>query len=160
MKMKNIYDFAVYIPNILYLLPFALLGIGIYLLINLKNPYVDKRFNLILFGAAFCIVGLYSSVMCSLAIVSSYKDIVVPYCNGNYLVVEGQVDNLETSPFLGNGNDTFTVNDVEFEIGNSKPGYQKQAAYGGKITENGQKVKIKYIHSDDTNYIMSLSIAE
>ena len=161
MEMKKVYDFAVYLPHIFYIIPFLFLGIGIYLLLNLKNPYVDKRFNLILFGMIFSVLGLFASVMCSLDVVSSYKDIVIPYCNGEYLETQGPVENLETKPFLGKGNDSFTVNDIEFDIGNStKPGYQKQAAYGGKITENGQKVKIKYIESGGFNYIMSLSITE
>lgn len=158
MKMKNIYDFAVYIPSIFYLIPILLLGIGVYFLLNIKNPYVEKRISLLLFGIIFSVVGLVSTVLCSIEVVSSYKNIVIPYYNGNYYEIEGQVDNLKTTSFLGNGIDTFTINNVEFEVGNSKPGYQKQAAYGGAITQNGQVVKIKYIHSYDVNYIMSISV--
>ena len=161
MEIKKVYDFVIYLPHIFYLVPFLFLGIGIYLLLNLKNPYVDKRFNLILFGVVFSVLGLLVSVMCSFDVVSNYKDIVIPYCNGEYLEVEGQVENLEIEPFLGKGNDSFSVNGIEFDIGSStKPGYQKQAAYGGKITENGQEVKIKYIEAHGFNYIMSLSIVE
>ena len=160
MEMNNVYEFSFYIPSILYLFPLLFIAVGIGFLISLRKPYVGKRLSRILFGIVFIAVGLFASFMCASQIIYNYTDIVTPYCNGEYSEVEGQVENLETRQFWGNGDDSFSVNGVDFQIGGLQPGYQKQAAYGGKITENGQKVKIKYIESGGFNYIMSLSIAE
>lgn len=160
MKFQKIYDCTYYIPSLFYLIPFLFLGVGIFLLINLKNPYLEKRITALIFCVIFIVSGLFSSFLVVSEVIHSYKNIVIPYKNGEYLEIEGEVKDIKITPFLGNGNDTFSVNGVEFEVGNSKPGYQKQAAYGGKITENGQKVRIRYISDNNCNYIMSLEMEE
>jgi len=154
---KLYYDCKVYLPSPLYLIPLIICSLGIYLLVNLKNPYVIKKGILICFGAVFTIAGTVSLVVSIIGYAHMYKNVFLEYKKNNYRVVEGEIEHLKVLPFGGNGADQFTVNSIQFEIdGTLSPGYHKRAAKGGIIKSNGVRVKIYYINYLGTNYIMRI----
>lgn len=85
------------------------------------------------------------------------------YFNGNYQTVEGTIEEFEPLPLNGNGTESFTVNGINFRYSKSAlsyVGYKTTAAEGGYITENGQKIRIRYIYdyTYDNNIILKLDI--
>lgn len=153
------YTCKYYLPAAFGIIPVAVAVVGVYFLMNVNNPFTEDRRKPLLWGCAFLAVGLIVSLVFIWSYVSNYKNIYLPYKNGNYAEVEGRVEELKIIPFMGNGEDEFCVNGVKFSIGNpSLPGYQKQAAHHGLINRVGMYVKIKYVPGRENNYIMELEI--
>ena len=135
--------------------------IGIYLLKNINNPFAKSKTTIAVFGSLALIIGVcVFGVILSTYLMGIYK-VYIPYQNGEYLEVEGTVENLKTTEFLGNGNDEFDVEDVHFIIGDPlAPGYQKMASSYGLVNREGIKVRIQYVSAGDMNYIVRLEIVE
>ena len=90
-------------------------------------------------------------------------NILDSYLNGNYQTVEGEIEKFEPLALNGNGTESFTVDGTEFRYSKSAlsyVGYKTTAAEGGYITENGQKVRIRYIYDNtyDNNIILKLEL--
>ncbi len=158
MNYKVIYECNHYIPNVFCLIPVVIMSIGIHFLKNLKNPYLQKPKEALFFGSIFAIVGLIVTIIMILTIISNYKNIYFPYKNGKYKEVEGEVHNLYNVEFMGNGDDQFIIDGINFRVGAGtfSPGYKKNAANGGVFTKNEMKVKIRYIRYNNENYIMKI----
>lgn len=153
------YTCKYYLPAIYGVIPVAVALVGAYFLANISNPFTEDKRKPLLWGSAFLIVGIIVSLVFISSYISNYKNVYLPYKKGNYMEVEGEVEELKTVPFMGNGEDEFCVNGIRFSIGNPfLPGYQKQAAHHGLITNEGMYVKIRYIPGQETDYIMELEI--
>lgn len=91
-----------------------------------------------------------------------YETVVEGYHQGDYLIVEGEVENFSPMPELGHGSESFTVEGVEF----SYTWYEERYAYhtplvrGGVIQENGQYVRIGYVEFDGQTHIVSIETRE
>lgn len=71
---------------------------------------------------------------------------------------EGYVENLQT---VDRGNDSFTLNGVTFDYGTydwtyGLGYYHRNANHGGAITQNGQHLRITYLHLKGRNAILSI----
>ena len=83
------------------------------------------------------------------------------YDTGNYEEIEGYVSDLQVSPFLDSGADSFKINNIEFDLGiDFGVGYKKGAAYGGIVNKNGLHVKIKYIPYEHNLRIMHITVID
>lgn len=84
--------------------------------------------------------------------IKDYKDIVISYKNGNYVEIEGTVENYSTS--LKEDVEYFTVDGVRFECSYYSPawGYTKQRR--NEIIINGRHLKIRYIPLRHENVIV------
>lgn len=90
-------------------------------------------------------------------------NILDSYLNGDYQTVEGEIEEFEPLAPNGNGTESFTVDETKFRYSKSAlsyVGYKTTAADGGYITENGQKVRIRYIYDEtyNNNIILKLDI--
>lgn len=85
-----------------------------------------------------------------------HQTVVEGYRNGNYLIVEGEVESFSPMSQFGHDCESFEVDGVQF----SYSSYVKSFAYnqplveGGVITGNGQYVRIGYIEFDGVNHIV------
>ena len=84
--------------------------------------------------------------------INDYKNIVIPYKNGNYVEIEGTVENYSVS--LRENVEYFTVDGVRFECSYGSPmwGYQKQRK--NEIIISGRHLKIRYIPFRHENVIV------
>lgn len=111
-----------------------------------RTPVI-RYFLIYIFDVVLCIVSTYVLLSTSLGIFFQITDYVVPYKEGNYQVVSGEVTNYKK--YLDNPRAyvTFTVDDVEFEYNPS------MALYIGINRPNcinaGDEVVIKYVVADD-----------
>ena len=159
MDYTGVYNCKLYFPNILCLIPFIIVAFGLYILINLRNPFLTKPKMALLFGSMFVLVGICVSALIISTIIQNYKNVIIPYSKGKYLITEGETKNLKAAPFMGAGPDEFDVSGVHFSLGGSMAaGYQKQAAYGGTFNKNGLKVRIRYLSINNANYITKIEI--
>lgn len=155
------YQCKFYLPNVIIIIPILLIALGIYLLRNIKNPLATSKIGIIVPGCVALILGLGILFIILSTYVIGLFQVYVPYQNGDYIEIEGEVENLKVVEFLGNGVDEFDVQNIHFVIGDPlAPGYQKQAASNGLINSEGMKVKIQYVKCGDKNIIMSLMLVE
>lgn len=99
-------------------------------------------------------------VVCVVNYISSYTNIWKKYDSQETMVVEGIVENYEIIKGRDE-TDTFTVNDVVFNI----PNYASEYGYtlrqkDGSILEDGVMVRITYIEYKTENIIMKLEMLQ
>lgn len=94
--------------------------------------------------------------------IMAYKNVVIAYKAGNYIVIEGEVTNYTPPKTRMNPYETFKVANVFFEYGDGVCknyfGYDKTSINGGASLKDGLDVKICYIPFDKRNVIVKLEI--
>lgn len=75
---------------------------------------------------------------------------------GDYLVVEGIVEEFSPMPKGGHANESFYIEGVFFEYSdyNGGVGYNSTYHYGGVIRENGQRLQIVYCEKEDSSKVI------
>lgn len=122
-----------------------------------RNPAV-KWF---LRGVAICCGVLF--ILVSISHISDFLYLKERYENGDYLTVEGHVQNLATVRFPDKGGDCFEIDGVEFVYSQGDAtlhGYRREAQHGGVVTREGQYLVIRYIPDPYTGMNHILYIAE
>ncbi len=100
----------------------TVLSYGGLLLFYLKiksNAKIEKRENV---ASLFTVVAkgvLVMSVIGLVSLIKEYKDVVITYKNGNYVEIEGTVENYSTS--LKDDIEYFTVDGVDFTCYEGEP---------------------------------------
>lgn len=157
------YECKHYFPSVGLFAALIALGIGIYLLSNVANPFAEHRVRLAVFsgimvlGCAAAIFGFLEEYR------DCYNEVFLKYHrDGEYETVTGEVTDFDAAAFLsGPGWDHFTVEGVKFDIGGTNPlGYQKNACYHGLINREGMQVEIRYITYKMEKYIMYIRILD
>lgn len=97
------------------------------------------------------IIGLM--MIYTIYLINSYIDVVIAYKNGDYVEIEGRVEDYYKS--LRGTSEYFTIDGVEFECssGDSVWGYYKQGNNNRVITE-GRLLRIRYISNRRGNTIV------
>ncbi len=100
----------------------------------------------------FALFGIVS--ICIL--IDMYRKTVIAYKNGNYQTVEGYVENFDPMPYGGHKDETFEINGVKFGYSDYTimTGYHNTKSHGGVIRDNGQYLKIGYVHYGNENIIV------
>ncbi|MCR5836930.1 MAG: hypothetical protein K6G88_10535 [Lachnospiraceae bacterium] len=141
-------------PHIAIFIPFLIMLAGF----NLPK-LVSHQFKTKLVPLIFICAGAFVFIISVDEYFALYKNVYMTYKNGEYLKCSGKVENLVLITSDGHGVDEFDVDNVHFEVGNLIcPGYQKIAAWGGMINEEGLDVEIVYINFNEMNYIMELKV--
>ena len=96
---------------------------------------------------AFVIVAVFS-VIIGITKINMYSRTVAAYKKGEYMVVEGYVENFIPMPYEGGPNESFELNGVKFSYSDyeAQYGYNNSKSHGGVITGNGQHLKIGYVY--------------
>ena len=120
---------------------FMVIG-GIIMLLRAR----PKGFELV-FVAIFITVSAAISALMVAEQVDQYNKIVVAYQQGDYLIVEGYVENFHPMPKEGHDTEEFDLNGVHFEYSDFtvQQGYHNALSHGGVITGDGQHLRIGYI---------------
>lgn len=88
-------------------------------------------------------------------LIIQYDRVVIQYKKGNYIEIEGTVENFSGRPKSGHKDETFILDGVEFSYSPSATwGYCQPRANGGVIAGNGQHLKLRYIPYIDANIIV------
>ena len=108
-----------------------------------------KGFQCVLM-AIFIAVTAATSIFVVVEQVDQYNKIVVAYQQGDYLIVEGYVENFHPMPKQGGNHEEFDLNGVHFEYSDYtlRQGYHNARSLGGVITGDGQHLRIGYIVMD------------
>ena len=100
-------------------------------------------------------------LVCGIVITSQidmYQNIVAAYEEGQYMTVEGYVEDFIPMPAQGHGTETFQINGIPFSYSDNSAlqGYNNTKVFGGVISGNGQHLKIRYIYYEpwDCNVIV------
>ncbi|MBE5872407.1 MAG: hypothetical protein E7294_14335 [Lachnospiraceae bacterium] len=90
-------------------------------------------------------------------IVMTHDLVYIPYKEGVYSVIEGEVSNFETN----SKDESFELNGVRFSYQSNDPStpYRKIKADGGYILDNSQHIKVAYV-TGRRNYIVKLWVEE
>ncbi|MBQ9746415.1 MAG: hypothetical protein IJW21_06295 [Clostridia bacterium] len=101
--------------------------------------------------AAFLFVALFTAVSLG-SHAYMYSKTVGAYESGEYLTVEGYVENFDPMPYGGHKRETFEINGVKFSYSdyNIHPGYNNTKSHGGVIRGDGQHLKIGYVFLNET----------
>ncbi|MDP2425890.1 MAG: hypothetical protein Q8M70_06020 [bacterium] len=162
MAYETVYSYRwfTFAPIIFFLSIFVI--VGIWLLLTLRNPYMRNKILILFMSLVMLIIagGLFtSSLLNSIVLIDLVYN---QYHEGEYLTVEGAVEEFNPSIFdysINFGTDTFVVQGISFSVGSDVlAGYRKIAAYGGVIHKEGQIVRIHYITVDTRNYIVQIDI--
>lgn len=126
--------------------------------IYVKNHYPKPLPTYILLG-----IVLSFSAFVGISSLHSYIDgqnkVYKNYLNGNYKVVEGEIEDFHAMPKEEHDSESFYVSHVYFYYPDfTGYGYSTCKKDGGYITGNGQKVRISYITYLDQNLILKLEI--
>ena len=111
----------------------------------------------LLCGAVFVLSGT--------AYLTDYTDLKTRYENGDYLTVEGFVEELTVAEYPDKGGDCFTLDGVTFAYASGDltlQGYRKEAQRGGAVTREGQYLVIRYVSDPrtETNHILYIAEKE
>jgi hypothetical protein len=136
---------------------FSALCIAMFFLIK-RNSFMAWIFTVLAL-----IIGIFLIVVAFWALSDHQKqtnELLKTYQNGNYLSVEGKVENFHAKPPEGHDSEHFNIGEVYFDLpAPSSYGYSKCKNFGGDIKGDGQLVKIRYINYNGENVIMKLEIA-
>ncbi len=130
----------------IFILLFLLIGlICIRTLIKEKSPF-KTHFLLYIFFALLIFVSFNRIVGAVSDFVYQYNSFIKPYNEGEYLTVEGSIDNYYSVAM----DTSFTVNDIYFEYNPYYPfdlGFNNRSEY----IKNGNKVRIEYVYVEETD---------
>lgn len=102
-------------------------------------------------------------VLSGAAYAADYTELKTRYEAGDYLTVQGFVEDLTATEYPDKGGDSFTVDGVAFAYTDTDltlHGYRGKAQNGGVITREGQYLVIRYIPDPDTETNHIVYIAE
>ena len=116
------------------------------ILFHVADPKRFPRVAMIVFVTISALVGGFILVDQA----DQYNKIVAAYQDGNYLIVEGYVENFHPMPAEGHDSEEFDLNGVHFEYSDftAQQGYHNARSRGGVITGDGQHLRIGYITMD------------
>ena len=155
--MVTVYEISRVIVTPLCLIPLGVTIIILSLLIGCFARNRKRSTAKIAVFSALLMVSFLLSIVSLYIITENYKNIITPYYKGEYIVVEGEIENIRFY------NDTckFTVNGVELgDQGQSAvlyPGFMGNNKY---IHSEGKHVKVGYISYDGYNIVVRLEIEE
>lgn len=130
----NIYSFLWIISTV------VLLILGLCILVRERHKYNGKLAGVML--AFWIFIVLTTTVH----LIIQYNCVVIQYKKGNYMEVEGTVENFSRRPKSGHQRESFTLNGVVFAYDPSATwGYCQPRENGGVIAGNGQHLRIRYI---------------
>lgn len=154
MKIKYIYDSSYLDISILDLYDLIILIVVILIGFNLARASIKAKNYIIVFVSTFILMtsyGMYEKY----SYINKIRDSIN---NQSYSIVDGEVDNLVIMPKGGHALESFTINDVLFEISYTGNYPESKTLYytltknrNGPIQRNGQKVKIYYIEDELTS---------
>ncbi len=131
----------------------TVLGFGGLLLLYLKIKSDAKTEKREKEASLFTVVAKGVFVMIAMGLVSlikEYKDVVITYKNGNYVEIEGTVENYST---VKDDIEYFTVDGVDFRCSEGEVfGYAKLKK--NKIIISGRHLRIRYIPLKHENVIV------
>ena len=163
--MENVlYEFNFNYFNLLWLLiPFIL---GVAFVFNRKLVSGGKGIPRII-SIIFSVVGVAVFIL-GISIMSSYMHDYNTYKElletNQVEIVEGEIEKFHAQSKEGHDTEHFEINGVYFEYSNFvvSNGYNKPKCYGGVISGNGQKLRIKYVQeeSDGETYNTILYIEQ
>ncbi len=160
----NVYTCKKFLPNFLIYIAVATVVRVFFILIDNYNynPFVSKPEILLSF--AIVLIALDAALLVGYTVyyIKDFVTIFMARKTDKLKTVEGEIQNLKLGDYYFGSKDTFTVNGVEFCLNkrSRKPGYNKQAVYGGVFSEEGKSVKISYVERKSKRYIMSIDIFE
>ena len=107
------------------------------------DPEFIKKFCRV----AFVVVAVFS-VIIGITKINMYSRTVSAYKKGEYMVVEGYVENFVPMPYEGKSDESFEINGVKFSYSDYEVqyGYNNSKSHGGVITGDGQHLKIGYVY--------------
>ena len=110
------------------------------------DPEVTKKFCRV----AFVVVAVFS-VIIGIIKINMYSRTVAAYKKGEYMVVEGYVENFVPMPYEGKSDESFEINGVKFSYSDYEVqyGYNNSKSHGGVITGDGQHLKIGYVYYNE-----------
>ena len=91
-----------------------------------------------------------------------YTKVVGAYKDGEFMIVEGYVENFDPMPYGGHSEESFEINNVTFSYSDYtiQPGYNNSKSHGGVIEGNGQHLKVGYVDYYGTNIIVYIEQLE
>jgi len=158
----NLYTCKYYFPSILTILVSLIpIGLGIYLLSNIKNPFTREPIRILIIGVASTILGAVFLTSYMYTYIDNYRSVFLKAQSGQVEVIEGEVTNFKPVAFFEGGSDRFEVDGVEFFVGRIMgPGYNKTASNGGVINKEGMLVRIEYVLHDQETHIVGIQLIE
>jgi len=120
-----------------------MVAIGIVVIFLMKKFGTEKsKMNFMYFWTGF---GILWTVVAFIFSGAEYIESIYVIKTGNYMEVEGIVEDFDPMPFSGHKNESFTVNGIFFEYSDFGPsaGFNNTKSHGGPIDEN-KYVKIRY----------------
>lgn len=142
---------------------FIAIGLGVSLF-NLKynKSKSFKRNYAIVFGFIFSGFALIMSFFTIPSYITDRNKTNEMYQNGNFLTVEGKIENFDPMPHSGHAVESFNVNGVHFEYSDfmSVHGFNNTASHGGPLKRNGQQVRLSYISVNGDNRILKIELKE
>lgn len=104
-------------------------------------------------------------VLSGASYLTDYTHLRARYETGEYLTVEGFVEELTVAEYPDKGGDSFTVDGVTFAYSSGDltlHGYRREAQRGGVVTREGQYLVIRYIPDPytETNHIVYMAEKE
>lgn len=129
--------------------------IALSLFVGSLNKTTHMIYWHVILSALFAVVFLYFAVTTFLGTFHMVKSIYEGYERKETFVVEGEVENCNTSHFYKEGRGSFEVDGVQFDYGHAVgiPGYRGRK---NLIYENGQQLKIHYIVYSGQNIIVRI----
>lgn len=140
------------------------LAVAVILFICYFKKLQQKNKGAIIFVSIFCSIFLLISLLMSIGFISDYSK-KKKYLNSNDCpTVSGVVENYHPMPYDGHDREHFEIDGVYFEYSDFEitNGYHNAASRGGVITQNGQKLLIKYYYDVkyDRNIILYIEEVE
>lgn len=115
---------------------------------------------------AFCIgVSIFIVFLGLVTVVSQihmYNKTVKAYKEGDYITVEGYVEEFSPMPYQGHSDESFVIDGVEFSYSDFETGfgYHNAKSHGGVIKGDGQHLKIGYVEYNNKNVIVYIEELE
>lgn len=157
------FQFNLLVEYIIFI--FIILVFGFIIFCNVRRKITlsgETQYKNVIIERVFSLIGLIVSVsVFSLILVQNITDynfITKNICEGNYEIVEGEIENFIPMKKEGHSQESFDVDGVTFIYNRSNPkhGYHFPNVDGGYITNNGQYVRITYINYNGYNIIIRL----
>ena len=129
--------------------------IAFWLFVGSLNKSTHMIYWHVILSALFAVVFLYFAVTTFFGTFNMVESIYGRCERQETFVVEGEVENCNTSNFYKEGKGSFEVNGVQFDYGHTVgiPGYRGRK---NLIYENGQQLKIHYIVYSGQNIIVRI----
>jgi len=141
---------------------FILIGLGISIFnIKYNKSKSFKKTYTIVFGFIFSGFALLFTLFTAPSAIREYYETRNIYKNGDYTIIEGELENFDPMPYGGHMHESFTVKGVSFDYSDfdeSYYGFNNTASHGGPLKRNGQQVRLSYITNGDRNVILKIEL--